>query len=87
MILKGTFRSAGRGLAALLWFRIDGGWIYYVVLAAYGVLVASAVYLLSRPGWLTVLGALIILIDGMTVTLFLLHRWLTKRLGRTHPSR
>jgi uncharacterized membrane protein len=78
MNARALFRQVGRGLAAALWFRIDGGWIYWAVLAGYGALVASAVYLFSQSGWFAVLGA-VTLIDGMTVMLVLLHRWLTRR--------
>jgi hypothetical protein len=44
----------GRFLATVLWFRIGGGWIYYVILGAYAVLIAASLWLLSRPGWLSV---------------------------------
>jgi hypothetical protein len=78
-------RRVGRILAIVLWFGVDGGWIYYIVLSAYAVLVSFALWLLSRPGWLPLVGALTVLIDGLAVTLFLLHRWLGRRLRQFPP--
>ncbi len=76
-------RSLGRAVATLLWFRIPGGWIYYAILGAYALFVGAAVWLLTRPGWLSVLGGGIVLLEGLAVTLILLHRWLNHRLGQT----
>jgi hypothetical protein len=84
--VSGGWRRVGRILSIVLWFGVDGGWIYYIVLGAYAVLVSSAVWLLSRPGWLPTLGALTVLIDGFAVTLLLLHRWLGRR-SRQMPPR
>ena len=74
-------RRAGRVLALVLWFGLPSGWIYYVVLAAYAVLVTTALWLFTRAGWLPVLGGFVVLLDGFTVTLVLLHRWLRRRAG------
>jgi hypothetical protein len=78
-------RRGGRILSLVLWFGVDGGWIYYVVLGAYATLISTALWLLSRPGWLPFLGALSVLLDGFALTLFLLHRWLTRRFRPTSP--
>ena len=67
-------------MAAVLWFGIDGGWIYYVILAGYAVIVGGALWLLTRHGWLPFLVACVVLLDGMTGLLFLLHRWWARRL-------
>ena len=82
------FRRLGRYVALILWFGIPGGWIYYVVLGVYALVVATALWLFSRPGWIPFLGGWIVLLDGFTVALVLLHRWLNHRL-RQHdrPSR
>ncbi|MBV8194341.1 MAG: hypothetical protein JOY80_02310, partial [Candidatus Dormibacteraeota bacterium] len=74
-----VLRRFGRVLRLALWFGIDGGWIYYAILLVYGVLVTAAVFLLTQPGWLHVLLALFILLDGLTLMLVLLYRWLNRR--------
>jgi len=84
--MAATFRRLGRCLALILWFRIAGGWIYYVVLGAYALLVSTALWLFSRPGWLPLIGGWIVLLDGLTVTLVLLHRWLNHRARVNRPS-
>ena len=68
-----------RVLTTALWFNIDGGFIYYGVLGAYALLVTLGVWLISQRGWLPILGALFVLIDGMGLLLLLLHRWLLRR--------
>ena len=75
-------RRTGRLLAAVLWFGIEGGWVYYVVLGAYAALVALALWLFSRGALLPAVAGCFVLIDGLALTLFLLHRWLTRRLRR-----
>lgn len=78
-------RLIGRYLSLILWFGIRGGWIYYVVLAAYAAMVVSGLWLMSRPGWLPILGGWIVLLDGLTLLLFLLYRWLGRRTREAHP--
>jgi hypothetical protein len=73
-------RGLRRLLATVLWFGIDGGWIYYVILFAYGLLVAAGIWLISRHGWLPAVGGCIVLLDGMTTSIFLLYRWAVRRL-------
>ncbi|MBV9100308.1 MAG: hypothetical protein JOZ46_08440 [Candidatus Dormibacteraeota bacterium] len=70
----------GRYLSLVLWFGIRGGWIYYVVLGAYAALVATGIWLLSRPGWLPIMGGLVVLLDGLTLVLLGLHHWLNRTL-------
>ena len=77
------FRSVGRGLATILWFRVDGGWIYYVILGGYSAVVCGAVWLLTRHGWLPIVVGFVVLLDGMTGLLVLLNCWLTRRSGAT----
>jgi hypothetical protein len=62
-----------------LWFGVDGGAIYYAIVGGYAVLVAAGLWLLSRPGWLPVVAGSVVLLDGMTGLLVLLHRWLSRR--------
>ena len=78
-------RLIGRYLSLILWFGIRGGWIYYVILGANALLVAGGVWLLSRPGWLPILGGLFVLLDGLTLLLILLHRWLDRRMRNFNP--
>lgn len=66
-------------MAAILWFRVDGGWIYYVILGGYSAVICAGVWLLTRHGWLPVAGGFVVLLDGMTGLLLLLNRWLTRR--------
>lgn len=73
-------RRLGRTMTAVLWFRIEDGWIYYLVLAGYTALVIAGIWLLTRHGWLPILAGFVVLLDGMTTLLILLHRWLTRRL-------
>jgi dipeptide/tripeptide permease len=73
------FRHLERTVAAILWFRVDGGWIYYVILGTYSAVVCGAVWLLTRHGWLPVVAGFVVLLDGMTALLVLLNRWLTRR--------
>jgi hypothetical protein len=74
-------------MAAILWFGVEGGWMYYVILGAYAVVISAAVWLLTRHGWLPVVAGFIVLLDGMTALLVLLHRWLTRRSeARAHPQ-
>lgn len=40
---------------------------------------ALSVWLITRPGWLPVVGAFVLLLEGMTTSLFLLHRWAVRR--------
>ena len=72
-------RRLGRIVAAILWFGVEGGWIYYVILGAYAAVIAAAIWLLTRHGWLPIVGGFVVLLDGMTALLFLLHRWLNRR--------
>lgn len=81
MKTRGFGRAVARAAAAALWFRIPGGWIYYAILAAYALFVGAAIWLLTRPGWLGVLGGAVVLLEGLTVTLVLLNRWLNRRLN------
>ena len=81
MNAAGLLRSIGRALAGALWFRIPGGWIYYIILAAYALFVGAAVWLLTRPGWLGILGGTLVLLEGLTLTLIGLQRWLNRRLA------
>ena len=76
---RGRFPHLRRRMAAILWFRVDGGWIYYVILAGYCAVVCAAVWLLTRHGWLPVVIGFVVLLDGMTALLVLLNRWLTRR--------
>lgn len=71
----------GRTMASILWLRIDDGWIYYVILGGYVALVGAAVWLLTRSGWLPFFAGCIVLLDGTTLFLILLYRWLTQRWG------
>jgi hypothetical protein len=73
------FHHLGRTVAAILWFRVDGGWIYYVILAAYAAVICAGVWLLTRHWWLPVIAGFVVLLDGMTGLLVLLNRWLTRR--------
>lgn len=73
-------------MATALWFRIEDGWIYYVVLAGYAAVVGGALWLLTRHGWLPFLVACVVLLDGMTALLVLLHRWWTRRLETGPPG-
>jgi hypothetical protein len=66
-------------MAAILWFRVDGGWIYYVILGGYFAMVCASIWLLTRHWWLPVVVGFVVLLDGMTALLFLLNRWLTRR--------
>lgn len=71
--------SLGRAMATILWFRVDDGWIYYVVVGGYAAIVSTALWLLTRHGWLPILVGFAVLLDGMTGLLVLLNRWLTRR--------
>lgn len=71
--------SLGRAMATILWFRVDDGWIYYVVVGGYAAIVSTALWLLTRHGWLPILVGFAVLLDGMTGLLILLNRWLTRR--------
>ena len=73
------FGGLGRTMAAILWFRVDGGWIYYVILGGYSAMVCASIWLLTRHWWLPVLVGFVVLLDGMTALLVLLNRWLTRR--------
>lgn len=79
METRRRFRHLGRTMAAILWFRVDGGWIYYVILGGYSAVVCAAIWLLTRHGWLPVVVGFFVLLDGMTALLVLLNRWLTRR--------
>lgn len=68
-------------MAAILWFRVDDGWIYYVILGGYSAVVCTALWLLTRHGWVPVVVGFVVLLDGMTALLVLLNRWLTRRLA------
>jgi len=58
---------------------LEGTGIYCVILGGYALLVATGIWLLSRPDWLPVVGGWIVLIDGLALSLFLLHRWLARQ--------
>lgn len=68
-------------MASILWLRIDDGWIYYVILGGYVAVVSAGVWLLTRNGWLPFLAGCVVLLDGTTLFLILLYRWLTQRWG------
>lgn len=74
-------RGLGRTMAAVLWFGIEDGWIYYVILGGYVAVVSAAVWLLTRNGWLPFLAGCVVLLDGTTLILVLLYRWCTRRWG------
>ena len=78
-------RLIGRYVSLVLWFGIRGGWIYYVILGTYALLVAAGVWLLSLHGWLSILGGLFLLLDGLTLLLILLNRWLDRRVRQINP--
>jgi hypothetical protein len=80
MEIRRRFRRLGRTMATILWFRVDDGWIYYVIVGGYAAIVSAAVWLLTRHGWLPVAVGFVVLLDGMTGLLVLLNRWLTRRL-------
>ncbi len=71
----------GRMMAGILWFHIEDGWIYYVILGGYIAVVSAAVWLLTRNGVLPLLAGCVVLLDGTTLLLFLLYRWCTRRWG------
>lgn len=71
----------GRTMASILWLRIDDGWIYYVILGGYVAMVSAGVWLMTRNGWLPFLAGCVVLLDGTTLFLILLYRWLTQRWG------
>ena len=73
------FRHLGQTMAPILWFGVDGGWIYYLIVGGYSAVVCAAVWLLTRHGWLPVVFRFVVLLDGMTALLVLLNRCLTRR--------
>ncbi|TMB92046.1 MAG: hypothetical protein E6J45_03795 [Chloroflexi bacterium] len=83
-------RAAGPGLKryvlTMLGIGLEGSSVYYVIVGGYMLLVAAGVWLLSRPGWLTALGGLFVLLDGMALMLMLLQRWLNRRIPGRPPT-
>lgn len=73
-------------MAAILWFGIPDGWIYYVILVGYSAVVGAGVWLLTRHGWLPFLVGCVVLLDGMTTLLVLLRRWFVRRLEAGSPQ-
>jgi hypothetical protein len=79
-------RRAERTVAGLLWFPIEDGWTYYLILAGYSVIVGGGVWLLTRQGWLRFLLGCAVLLDGVTAMLFLLYWLWMRRLRARWPQ-
>lgn len=84
--MQSTTARLKRCILTMLGVGLEGSSVYYAILGGYLLLVSAGVWLLSRPGWLTALGGLFVLLDGMALLLMLLQRWLNRRLQSRPPA-